>query len=287
MRLALLDPLFTLRSAVPTVLRLRNRPARAIAAWLVPPVTVAAVLSLVLYTNARDQEHARALAATELEARLDGGERVWREVYAVQRHWYDLYRATYGVLAATDRRVIFVGVVPELYPAPDAPRVFDVRSFSYDTTFRMAATHVPPAVHGVFVASGDSAQRFGVARAQREVLHELVLLATQRSFALANAARRERQYRDSLAALPPIREYHDVQRGEALETIARRYGTTADRLRTLNGLTGDRIVVGQALVVRETPRPIPPCPVAICGDVAASAGEIQIGPAHTPSPRPR
>jgi membrane-bound lytic murein transglycosylase D len=43
---------------------------------------------------------------------------------------------------------------------------------------------------------------------------------------------------------------HVVRRGESLGVIARRYGTTVARLRSMNGLRSDRIMAGQSLVVR-------------------------------------
>lgn len=69
--------------------------------------------------------------------------------------------------------------------------------------------------------------------------------------------------REALAAARPVADpsieryassaasaVHVVRRGEALGTIARRYGTTVSRLKSMNGLRSDRIVVGQTLVVR-------------------------------------
>lgn len=43
---------------------------------------------------------------------------------------------------------------------------------------------------------------------------------------------------------------HVVRRGESLSVIARRNGITVSRLKSLNGLKGDRIIVGQKLRVR-------------------------------------
>jgi membrane-bound lytic murein transglycosylase D len=43
---------------------------------------------------------------------------------------------------------------------------------------------------------------------------------------------------------------HVVRRGESLGVIARRYGVTVTRLKALNDLRSDRILVGQTLVVR-------------------------------------
>jgi LysM repeat protein len=44
--------------------------------------------------------------------------------------------------------------------------------------------------------------------------------------------------------------YHNVQRGETLSQIARRYGFTTQQLASLNGITNpNRIYVGQALCI--------------------------------------
>ncbi|RIH90199.1 Endolytic peptidoglycan transglycosylase RlpA [Calidithermus terrae] len=44
-----------------------------------------------------------------------------------------------------------------------------------------------------------------------------------------------------------------VQKGDTLYSIARRYGTTVEALKALNGLSGDVIRVGQVLQVSGTP----------------------------------
>jgi LysM repeat protein len=238
---------------------------------------MAAVLGVVFFLNLRDGARATQLATVELQRRLEPGERIIGTVSVLQRRWSDVYRATYGVLAATDRRVLVVGVVPELYAAPEGPRIFDVQSFAYDTTFVIAPAIVPLSVRGALVASGDRTQRFGVS-SDGPALAALITAASGRAFALAETRRRERAFRDSIAALPPLREYHRVERGEALETIARRYETTADLIRTLNQLLSDRILVGQTLIVRESPRPIPPCPSSVCGgDPVRDSGEHSAG----------
>jgi hypothetical protein len=266
----------------------RARPPRTAMAWVAPPLAAALVLAAVYYSNLRDRPRAYAAAHAELRNRLEPGERVWREVDALQRHWYDLYRATYGVLAATDRRIIFVGAVPELYASSDDPRPFEVRAFPYDSAFAMyPGASAPLAATRMVVVSGDSAGRFVIARHQREALQALTALATQRALALTEVARREQWFRDSVLALGPVREYYAVRPGDALSTIARRFETTPDQIRTLNALVGDRIRVGESLVVRQTPRPVPPCPAALCGITSANAGEIQPESARTTSPTPR
>jgi membrane-bound lytic murein transglycosylase D len=50
------------------------------------------------------------------------------------------------------------------------------------------------------------------------------------------------------------RGVHVVRRGESLGSIARKYGLTEARLRSLNGLKGSRVLAGQTLVVRSGKR---------------------------------
>ncbi|HEX6534726.1 MAG TPA: LysM peptidoglycan-binding domain-containing protein [Gemmatimonadaceae bacterium] len=264
-----------------------RRAGRALLTWGAPLVAVGAVVLVVFAANVRDRANAERLALRELRVRLEPGERVLHRVRAAERHWYDLYRATYGVLAATDRRVLYVGVLPELYPTPDAPRAFDVRSYPYDTLFAIAATSAPFSAAAVRLSHGGEPRRYGVRAGQRAELGALVREANRRDLVIRETLRLERHYRDSLAALPPNREYYRVHRGDALESIARRYHTTPERLRALNRLADDRIRIGQELLVRVTPHPITPCPPEICGAVSASGGEIRTPEARTPNPPPR
>lgn len=264
-----------------------RRTGRALLTWGAPLVAVGAVVLVVFIANARDRASAERLALRELRVRLAPGERVLHRVRAAERHWYDLYRATYGVLAATDRRVLYVGVLPELYPTPDAPRAFDVRSYPYDTLFAIAATSAPFSAAAVRLSHGGEPRRYGVRAGQRSELAALVREADRRDLVIRETLRLERHYRDSLAALPPDREFYRVRRGDALESIARRYETTPERIRALNRLTDDRILVGQELLVREMPHPITACPPEVCGAVSASGGEIRPSEGRTPNPPPR
>ena len=48
------------------------------------------------------------------------------------------------------------------------------------------------------------------------------------------------------------RGLHVVKRGESLGAIAKRYGTTVARLKSLNGIKGSRVIAGQTLRVRSS-----------------------------------
>ena len=254
--------------------RLRARPARTSVKWLAPPTAVVLIVLIAFYTNARDRASAQAVAAREVLNHLESGERVLQSVPASQRHWYDVYRATWGVLAATTRRVTFVGVVPELYSAENSPRVFDVAFFPYDSVFAIQAGGVALDRH-VTVTAAQRSRRFAVPGARRDtMLVALVAAARNRNSLILLARQREKLFYDSVAALPPLREYYRVRRGDAIDLIARRFSTTAARLRELNHLPGDRIVAGEDLLISETRPPIPSCPATICGVLEANGGDV-------------
>ncbi|MBL0939580.1 MAG: transglycosylase SLT domain-containing protein [Gemmatimonadaceae bacterium] len=58
------------------------------------------------------------------------------------------------------------------------------------------------------------------------------------------------RYGTAATASSGSRGVHVVRRGETIGAIARRYGLSESRLRSLNGMRGDRILAGQTLVVR-------------------------------------
>ena len=49
-------------------------------------------------------------------------------------------------------------------------------------------------------------------------------------------------------------KYYKVRRGDALSSIAARWNTTTDRLREWNNISGNKIRVGQTLLVRPPSR---------------------------------
>jgi len=68
---------------------------------------------------------------------------------------------------------------------------------------------------------------------------------------------REAKRREALDAQRKIAQreamkakYYTVKRGDALSTIAARWNTTPDRLRSWNNLPGNKIRIGQSLLVK-------------------------------------
>src|SRR5689334_1396498 len=102
-------------------------------------IIVGGVLALAtLLSPIGSRRVARSLADEELKSELADGEQVKSRAYVSQRNWWDNFRESFGVLAATDRRLIFVGVPPApwIRQTDDGPPELRVQTFSYDVPFR-------------------------------------------------------------------------------------------------------------------------------------------------------
>ncbi|MBA3671744.1 MAG: LysM peptidoglycan-binding domain-containing protein [Gemmatimonadaceae bacterium] len=228
-----------------------------------------------------DPRDATVYATRELQLSvLRPNEKVLATVSVWQRPAIDYFRATRGLLVLADApgdtahpiggRLIYLGLQPrDPLSAPDSPPTFDERSWPVDTA--------------VTVTRGRTF--FWIARALRITAPREHLTLGVPSGAAANASaldaalqrkyaslraegwrRRElRRARDRVASAllyDGRREwYHTVRRGEALASVARMFGTTPEAVRALNGVTGDKIRIGQALRVKgwtRQPVPFPP-----------------------------
>jgi hypothetical protein len=197
----------------------------------------------------------RAAAEQELRGELAPDERVIARSYVSQRQWIDNFRESFGVLVATDRRLLFVGAPPASLLRPsEGPPELRVQSVPYDATFTIDTAHMffgtapavvvrVPAGNLWFIVPRDEQAR---ARAVDETVDRVLL---------ARARERERELAATAAPPPTPDVYvtHVVRYGEALTTIARRYRTSADVVRQLNNLSTDAIRAGQRLRVPAPP----------------------------------
>ena len=80
---------------------------------------------------------ARDLASREVQVQLEPGEKVVASTFASQRRWTDMWRESFGMLVATDRRVLYVGAPPSplLRPLDEGPTELLVESYRYDAAF--------------------------------------------------------------------------------------------------------------------------------------------------------
>lgn len=195
---------------------------------------------------------ARESAHREIKSQMPADERIVASVFASQRRWTDMWRESFGVVVATDRRMLYVGAPPTplLRPRDDGPQELLVESFPYDASFTLEPRTLfrglgrglalrTPSIEVDFLvdaSSWDDAIR--VMQASADARH----VATQQDDAF-NASNRPPP--------APAAEYtpYVVQRGETLIGLARRFGTSADVLRQLNQLTSDDIRSGQRIRV--------------------------------------
>ena len=201
-----------------------------------------------------DTVRGRREAALQLGRTLQPGEELLARVDVMQRHWYDHFRITPGILAATDRRLLYVATVPPALfsAASEDPPTFLTRSFVYDTALTAHVTRpIAGATPDVVVNVADTVLRFGIVGGEREVGDSLARLVREHRELRLAEIRREQAAFDSLVALPPPPpEVHRVRPGESLYSLSRQYNVTPEVLRLMNGLTSDRIQIGQEIVVR-------------------------------------
>ncbi|HUF30419.1 MAG TPA: LysM peptidoglycan-binding domain-containing protein [Gemmatimonadaceae bacterium] len=226
---------------------------RVITALLLVPIALA-TLGFALYAPVLPVRVARSMSARQLAMVLDEGERLERTTPALRRPLWRYFHPIAGLLAATDRRLIWVGVEPRaiIEWSGEEPSRFEIRDWSYDSVV-VADTRVHLGVsRGLAVrASPDAgALRFAVRPVDATTREAVIATIERRQAEVRETAERERieQERAAFLARQPV--YHTVQRGEAVSSIAVLYGLTPDSLRALNSLTSDRIIVGQELLVK-------------------------------------
>jgi LysM domain len=195
---------------------------------------------------------AREAAQQEVASQLGPDERVVAQAFASQRRWTDMWRESFGVVVATNRRLLYVGAPPTplLRPREDGPTELLVESYPYDVAFTLEP-------RTLFRGYG----RGLVLRTPAAEVHFIVdegAWASARRVAQASAAARQAVTRDedaltasTRAPAPPAARYvfYVVRRGETLTALARRFQTAPEVLRQLNQLSDDEIQAGQRLRV--------------------------------------
>jgi hypothetical protein len=215
---------------------------------------------LVLYLRRHEPRDARTIIERELRLNtLQPGERVVRTVPVFRRNGVDYFRATRGLLVLTDKRLIYLGAPPrDITGASDGPPTFDQRQFPVDTLTRLEPSfgmlgfsralriESPEGTVNLGIPSGawQQAQLMRVAWDERhKKLYAIGAWAKQVRDARAQLQRQLETYRRQ-----PV--YHIVRPGDAISSIASWYETSAEKIQELNGLVGNKIKVGQKLLIR-------------------------------------
>lgn len=223
-------------------------------------VLLGVATQFAVHTYRTEPRNTNAIAARELRLNtLAEGERVIRTVPVFQRPWIDYFRATRGLLVLTDRRLLFLGLEPrDLLGSGDSPPTFTEHDFQVDTVVQLRPGRTFFGIaKAVVVDTPEGTYRYGVASqawGKASLLLHSISARHERLYAIGErqAKRRavieqQRKIAQAQAAKP---KFYTVRRGDALSSIAARWNTTVDQLRAWNNLEGNKIRVGQSLLVK-------------------------------------
>jgi hypothetical protein len=256
------EPLEPLEPAKPLIRRVHhNIPAGvwyALAAFGVALLVV--VVQLVLYLRRAEPRDLRVIVERELTSNtLRPGERVVRTVPVFRRSGVDYFRQTRGLLVLTDRRLVYLGAAPrDITGASDAPPTFDQREFRIDTLTRLEPSFALLGfARALRVDTPDESVNLGIPSGswQKALLMRQAFDGRHKKlYGIGQWAARVRGARAQLQKeLQEYRRqpvYHVVRPGDAISSIASWYETTPEKIAELNGIVGNKIKVGQKLVIR-------------------------------------
>jgi hypothetical protein len=219
-------------------------------------VVVLALLLFGYFFFMRHVDAPKAWTAADRELRggmLDYGEKVRRTAKVFMRRPSDYYRGANGVLYATNDRLIFIGVAPgSKFESADAPPMIVSQEFPNDTLLDLRGTRLYfLTAHGVRVSHpGVPRGEFAAFRGQEAALDSLTDYVNTIHASQRKEAASERRLRQAVDALIKQPLYYTVRRGDALSLIATKFDATADQIRQWNQLEGDRVKIGQRLLVK-------------------------------------
>ena len=219
-------------------------------------VVILALLLFGYFFFMRHVDAPKAWTAADRELRggmLQYGEKLQRTAKVFMRRPSDYYRGANGVLYATNDRLIFIGVAPgSKFESSDAPPMIVSQEFPNDTTLDLRGTRLYfLTAHGVRVSHpGVPRGEFAAIRGQEAALDSLTDYVNTIHASQRKDAASERRLRQAVDALIKQPLYYTVRRGDALSLIAKKFDATADQIRQWNQLEGDRVKIGQRLLVK-------------------------------------
>jgi hypothetical protein len=184
---------------------------------------------------------------------LQYGEKVQRKAKVFMRRPSDYYRGASGLLYATNDRLIFIGVAPgSKFEDADAPPMIVSQEFPNDTLLDVRGTRLYfLTAHGIRVSHpGVPRAEFAANPGDEAALDSLAEYVNAIHASQKKEAASERRLRQAVDALIKQPLYYTVKRGDALSLIATKFDATVDQIRQWNQLEGDRVKIGQRLLVK-------------------------------------
>jgi hypothetical protein len=184
---------------------------------------------------------------------LQYGENVQRKAKVFMRRPSDYYRGANGMLYATNDRLIFIGVAPgSKFEDADAPPMIVSQEFPNDTLLDLRGTRLYLlTAHGVRVSHPTLPRsEFAASPGEEAELDSLAEYVNAIHAAQRREAAREKRLREAVDALIRQPLYYTVKRGDAISLIATKFEATQDQIREWNQIEGDRIKIGQRLLVK-------------------------------------
>jgi hypothetical protein len=238
-----------------TVVRRRRRRSRVLPTIgvLVGFVALFFAGGYALWQRHLDPVTAQATLTRELSTyALEPGETVGASALLYWRSPLSYFRSTHAVIAATDRRLLLLTLTPPDPLTRDMEESFPtIRDLPKDTTVRLDTGRVMFGyARGLTLRARDVRERWAAREEQWPQVQAVIANLSIVQRAMREDGETIRLAR--LAALERARQpiWHVVRRGEALGSIAERYGSTPERLRELNTLASDRIRAGDSLLIK-------------------------------------
>ena len=245
------------------LLRRTKRRVRS-AVWYVVGIFAVAFLIVIaqvaLYVRRAEPRDTRAILDRELRMNtLRPGEQIVRSVRVFRRNGTEYFRRTRGVLVLTDRRLIYLGVPPrDVTGASDAPAIFDQREFAIDTLVTIDRSFAILGLsRALKIESPEGEVTLGVASGgwpSAQLLRQAWDARHRKLMAIgvwgAKVREARAHIRNELVEYAKRPVYHTVRPGDALGSIASWYETTPEEIQRANNLTGNKIKVGQQLLIR-------------------------------------
>lgn len=211
------------------------------------------VLGYLFLVRQVDRKAAWADAARELEGSiLHYGEPAERVARVYRRRGTNYFREANGLLVATPERLIFVGIEPrDKLAGEDAPASIITAEIPNDTLLDVVPSRVYGiTARGITVQRDGRAEKFAAAPGYESELDSLASYVERRHSAEHHIAAESRALHAAVAQLEKRPLRYQVVRGDALSTIATRFGATPAQIREWNHMTSDKVRVRDSLTVK-------------------------------------